>query len=127
MKSPKKKVCFVVYDMSVIGGAEQASVNVANALSFDYKVDFYSICDNKRSIPYDLNEGITITYGVKGASRVRTLVFKNFAKFIKYINKNRFDVIICVGAYTGTIVSLTRFFTTAQYVFCDHGALMNQW
>lgn len=122
-----KKICFVVYDLSILGGAEQVAVNIANALCKQYKIKFFSICNTKDEIPYELDKEISVDYGVKENARIRVLIRKVHNTFVKYVNTNAFDVVISIGAYPGGIISLSRFFTKAKYMFCDHGALMNQW
>lgn len=122
-----KKICFVVYDLAVLGGAEQVAVNVANALSEEYQIKFFSICNTATKIPYELNPSITVDYGVEGNHRIRILIQKVHSVFVKYVNDNAFDAVISIGAYPGGIISFARFSTKAKFIFCDHGALMNQW
>lgn len=122
-----KRVSFVVYDIGVLGGAEQVAVNLANELCSYYSVQIYSICGNRRKVPYTIKEDIEIKYGGNEKLRIRQLIMKNFTSFSEYIKKNKIDVVYMIGAYAGAISILTRFTTRAKYVFCDHGALMNQW
>lgn len=122
-----KRICFVVYDIRVLGGAEQVAVNLANELCKVYSVQIYSICGKKRDIPYFVNEKIEIVYGQNEKLRIRQLITKNFGKFSKYVRKNKINVVYMIGAYAGALSVLTQFMTNAKYVFCDHGALMNQW
>ena len=109
-----KKICFVVYDLSILGGAEQVAVNIANALCKQYKINFFSICKTKGEIPYTLDEGISVNYGVQGNARIRVLIKKVHNTFVRHVNANAFDVVISVGAYPGGIISLSRFFTKAK-------------
>lgn len=123
----KKNVCFVMYDFSILGGAEQVGVNLANALCSEYNVFIYSICGNGEDIPYKVQNKISVEYGKCKKERIRRLIGMNFQKFKQYVQQNNIDVVIAIGGYASTIISFTRFFTRAKYVFCDHGALRNQW
>lgn len=122
-----KKICFVMYDVSVLGGAEQVGVQVADALSERYDVSIYSLCMKNKTIPYDLSKKVKLKNGSTGVYRIRQLVRSNFFKFISWVKKSNIDVVIAIGGYAAAITSVTRPFTKAKYVFCDHGALMNQW
>lgn len=122
-----KKICFVVYDICVLGGAEQVAVNLANALCDIYQIHIYSICDLSEEHIYQLDERIKLECGKNTQLRIRKLMLKNFKPFTKYVKNNQFDFIFTVGVYASAITLLTQRFVKAKFVFCDHGALMNQW
>lgn len=121
-----KKVCFVDYDMAVTGGAEQVTASLANELCKKYEVYIYSINDTA-NIAYDLDERIHYYKELKGVTRLRQMITGIFMPFCKLIKKEKIDTVIMMGNYPALIVSACRFFTKAKYIYCDHGALMNQW
>ena len=43
------------------------------------------------------------------------------------LKKEEIDVAVILGHYTGFLMSPVRPFVKTRFVFCDHGALMNQW
>ena len=123
-----KKICFVVYDINVLGGAEQVTVNLANALCDIYQIHIYSICSSaEKSIIYQLDKRIMVEYGGNPHLRIRQLTTTNFKPFTKYVKRNKFDYVFTAGVYAGAITLLTQKFVKTRFVFCDHGALMNQW
>lgn len=122
-----KRICFVVYDIGVLGGAEQVAVNVANKLCESYLVQIYSICGNERNSLYRINSKIYIEFANNQNSRIRQLIFENTRKFNKYLKKNHIDIAFLIGAYSAGITAPSQLVTKTRFVFCDHGALMNQW
>ena len=51
----KVKIAFILYDVSILGGAEKVSVNVANALSKYYEVYIVSLQGNIVYPDYDID------------------------------------------------------------------------
>lgn len=121
-----KKVCFVDYDMAVTGGAEQVTVSLANEFCKKYDIYIYSINDTG-DIAYDLDERIHYYKELKGVTRLRHMMTGVFTPLCKLIKKEKIDTVIMMGNYPALIVSACRFFTKAKFIYCDHGALMNQW
>lgn len=121
-----KKICFVDYDMAVTGGVEQVTASLANELCKKYEVYVYSINDTA-DIAYDLDKRIHYYKGLKGATRLRQMIIPVFGAFCRFVKKEEIDLVIMMGHYSALIVSACRFFTKAKFIFCDHGALMNQW
>ena len=75
-----KKICFVVYDMAVTGGAEQVTASLANELCKKYEVYIYSINDTA-DIAYDLDERINYHKELKGVTRLRQMITAVFNPF----------------------------------------------
>lgn len=121
------RICFVDFDMTVIGGAEQVCASLANEFCKKYEVYIYSLNCVNDNIPYTFDERIHFHEGAKKEERLRIQIQKNFIPFIQYVNENKIDIVLLIGNYPALIVSMTRFFTKAKYVYCDHGALINQW
>lgn len=121
-----KKICFVDFDMSVVGGVEQVTASLANALCDRYQVYVYDINSNG-ALKYDLDSKVRHMKGLEEKRRLREMITGSFFRFIRFINRKQIDTVFLMGNYPALIVSFTRFFTKAKYVYCDHGALMNQW
>ena len=121
------RICFVDYDITVTGGAEQVSVSLANELCKSHKIYIYSINAENDSIPYTLDKSVLCVWGPKGKKRLNEMIKASFSPFIKFVKREKIDIVLSMGNYPALIVSLTRFFNKAKYVFCDHGALINQW
>ena len=121
-----KKICLIDYDMSVIGGVERVTANLANALSDNYEVHLLSLCQ-KDKLAYDLNSNIKYSVILDDEKRLRDMRREAKFKLIDYINKNSINYVVIQGNYAGFIVSSISKMTKAKLIFCDHGALMNQW
>lgn len=122
-----KRVCFVAYDMSVVGGVEQVTASLANAFCEEYEVFIYSINLNHGEIKYEFQPSIKFENHLQSEGRLRNMITKTFRPFIDFVRENKIDVVLMMENYAALVVSCTRFFTRAKYVYCDHGALMNQW
>lgn len=121
-----KKICFVNFDMSVTGGAEQVTKTLANELCKEYEVYVYSINDCG-DIAYKLDDRVRYIKKLKNASRLREMITGTFKPFCDLVKREKIDTVVMMGNYPALIVSFCRFFTKAKYIYCDHGALMNQW
>jgi len=121
-----KRICLVEFDMSVVGGAEKVTASLANALCKKYRVYLYEI--NKREeLAYQLDASVIYIAGLKDKKRLREMIREHFFRFIKFVKAHRIDTVISIDNYPTLVVSPTRFFTRAKYIYCDHGGLMNQW
>lgn len=122
-----KKICFVNYDMTVTGGVEQVTTTLANEFCKEYEVYIYAIFGKGGHVPYDLDPRITYRAELEEECRVRDRIKKTFRPFREFVRQNQIDVVFLMENYPAMTVSPVRFFTKAKYVFCDHGALMNEW
>lgn len=121
-----KRVCFVDFDMAVTGGVEQVTAALVNEICKIYPTYLYTI-NNGGKLVYDIDERVVIRQGLSGEKRLRGMIQGTFRPFIKFVRENRIDTVILMGNYPALVVSFTRFFTRARYIYCDHGGLMNQW
>lgn len=121
-----KKICFVNYDMSVTGGAEQVTASLANQLCKTHNIYIYSILDHGEPA-YQLDERIYYYKGLTNVERLREMITQTLKPFVDFVKKENIEIVVTMGNYPALIVSLCRFFTKAKFIFCDHGALINQW
>ena len=122
-----KKICFVNYDMTVTGGVEQVTTSLANAFCRDYKVFIFGIFGRGGKVPFDFDPRIHYYAHLAEDCRIRKRIISVFTPFRRFIRENQIDVVFMMENHPALTVSPTRFFTRAKYVFCDHGALMNEW
>ena len=121
-----KKVGIVDYDFSVRGGVEQVSVSLAGALAEHYEVHLISLCMGGEPA-YALDDRVKFTSLLGPEYRLRDMR-RDLKKPLRYyLNDNDIDVALIMGNYPGFLTSTARFGTKTKLVFCDHGALMNQW
>ncbi len=121
-----KKVCLIDFDMSVRGGVEQVTASLANALADCFEVHLLGLCE-MGNLAYTVDERVKYTALSKEEQRL-SVMRKELKPVIRnYLNSNKIDVAIIQGNYSGFIASTARIGTCTKLVFCDHGALMNQW
>lgn len=120
------KICLIDFNLFVRGGVEQVTVSLANALCKKYEVHVLSLCSGER-LDYSLDSSVRFSTMLSETSRLRIVQKLTFHKLCEYFNKNEITLAIIQGTYAGFVVSPLRFFTKTKLVFCDHGALMNQW
>lgn len=122
-----KKICFIDYDMTCMGGIESVLAALANEFVNKYEVHIISLTSKNEFCAYTINEKITYKTIFSGDERIRKVILSGTKKVRKYINANNIDVVLMLGHYAAFCTVGARMFTRAKYVFCDHGALMNQW
>ncbi len=121
-----KKVCIVDYDMSVRGGVEQVSASLSAALADWYEVHLISLSMGGEPT-YTLDDRVQFTALLGADYRLRDMRRDLKQPLRRYFNEHGIDVAIIMGNYPGFLTSTARFGTKTKLVFCDHGALMNQW
>lgn len=122
-----RKICFVDYDMSITGGVERVTANMANELSKYCDVHVISISQEGEEPAFSLNENIHYNTFFRENKRLRKYIAGGLPKLRMYLKENKIDVVFLMGNYPGIISIFTKFFVKSKFVFCDHGALMNQW
>lgn len=121
------KIAFVVYDFSIIGGAERVSVNIANELSAYYDVTIVSLTGKCVHPSYIINDAVKIRFlNIKG-DQLRKQIITAFFPLVSYLRKEKIAVALIEGTYCGIICSLSKLFVKTKLIFCDHGSLMSQY
>lgn len=120
-----KNICFVCYNLSVMGGSEKVATDVANALCGYYNVHVVSLSGEQPF--FKLDERIKyVNFGVD-LSRLRKGIVPVTKKLLAYYKNNDIDLSFVVENYAGLLCSAAPLFTKTKQVFYDHGALMSQW
>lgn len=112
--------------MSMVGGVEQVTSALSKALAADFEVHVLSLLNNGPS-PYGEDGRITYAHITTEEKRLRQMQKELKKPVAKYLKENRIDVAIIQGTYAGFITAPARFLCKTKLVFCDHGALLNQW
>lgn len=121
-----KKIAFLVYDYSRVGGLYQVVASVSDALCNDYEVYILSLFQEKE-VPHFINPRIKfVSFGNK-EKRLRELRKSLKKPLSNYINKHKIDMVFLEGDYPGFVGSSLRFTTKAEIIFHEHGSLMSQW
>ncbi len=121
-----RKVCFIDYDMSVRGGVEQVTASLANTLVTYYDIYIVSLCLNNE-LAYNLDKRIKFIWLLRQEKHLREMQKELCPELVKILNDKSIDVAIIQGNYSGFISAFARLKTKTKLIFCDHGALMNQW
>lgn len=122
-----KSICFVVYDLTVVGGVERVVEGLANRLTEDYLVHVVSIHGYKTNPALQFADTVRVSFLNIEKTRLRTQMRKGSWKLKKYFKQNRIDVAFLEATYVGFIGAPLRFISRTKLVFCDHGALLNQY
>lgn len=123
------RIGFVNFDMSTRGGAQQVLNNLVNTLCRDgrYELHVISLIHEKERCAYELGDGVRYVNILPYKGRIRDVVCKAGRAFRKYCRGQELDLLFYVGAYAGLCGGLLGRKLKIPKVFCDHGALMNQW
>lgn len=121
-----KKVCFIDFNMAVRGGVEQVTASLVNELVNDFEVHLVSLCLTG-NLEYSIDPRVRFVPMLKEERRLSEMRRELRPRLRQYFNDNKIDVAIIQGNYAGFIASAARLETKTKLVFCDHGALMNQW
>ena len=124
-----KNICFMDWDYSIVGGIGKVLNNIASKLSqYDdkYKVYVLSVCRKYDNNSYELPSNVSYDYLNKGTLRIRSAITKSFFPLLRYLSKNKIDVVFLMGHYTVPVALFVSRFVKTKFVFCDHGAISNQ-
>lgn len=121
------KICFVVYDLSIVGGVERVVESLSNKLS-ENGFDVYVVSLHGKDInpAFRFNKGIKIDYVRLKEERLRKQMIEGVRKLLRYFNNNKIDIAFLEATYSGFIGAPINYLTKTRIVFCDHGALRNQ-
>lgn len=123
-----KKICFIAVDMTVIGGAETVTFELAEKFSDIYEVHVLGIKSINLSPAYIFSDKINYECLNVKSVRFREMVKHSFSGMKSYLKKNKFDVVFMEGTVAGfNVLPHIPFFRRTKFVFCDHGALINEW
>lgn len=123
----KKKIALINFDLTCRGGSQQVLVNIANALCERYEFYVISLVAENNSCAYLLSSDIHYKNILPYKARIRQAILHGGKKLRAYLKENGIEQVQYVGAYAGLCASIMCRRLTVEKVFCDHGALMNQW
>ena len=121
-----KKIAMIDYDMGNWGGVEKVLVNIATALLGEYEIHVLSLCLTGGSWQYEFPEGIRRHAFFHKTMRIRQILTHLGRPLKKYLKENGIDLLMYFGHYPAFCcgVLLGKKYRS---IFCDHGAIMNQW
>lgn len=115
-------IAFLVYDISLTGGAEHVAINMANELKKIHKVNMISVFNsNNKTI-----EGIG-NYVISDKVRSMSLNLFKYSKRIRRIVLDEdIDILISITAGVVGIASLAVWNTNAKMIYAEHSNLENK-
>lgn len=119
----KKRIAFLVYDISLTGGAERVTINLSEELSKYYDVHIISIFDQKKFVSKD-------KYCYYCISQKLAKIPYNLLKFGKkirnYLRDNNIDILFSVTAGVNTLALIATKRLKTKVVYCEHSNLENK-
>ena len=126
-----KRVCIIDYDMTMIGGVEQVTSNLANSLSDYCEIYVVSLCSsmNADGLPaYHFNGNVNYSNFNLRAAHIREMLIYVRKPLLNFISTNKIDIVLFQGHWTAFICSAALGLRPpVKTIFSDHGALKNQW
>jgi len=124
-----KKICIVVHNFSDYGGVGVVASNLANEFANSDSRDVFllSLIKDGRPLAYELSEKVKYHGILTKETRLRTQLKELLKPVTKFLKNNQIDVAIIMGHWPAFLISPVKPFVKTKFVFCDHGALMNQW
>lgn len=127
------KIGFVDFDMSIRGGGQQVLCNIVNALAGEdpekkqYEIYVISLIHEKGECAYALDEAVHYYNILPYKARIRDVMLKAGKDFRRYCLEHEIQFLFYIGVYAGFLAGILGRRLNIPKVFCDHGALMNQW
>ena len=122
-----KNICFIVYDFSIFGGVEKVTSQLSESLLQNNCVHIISLCSKGEKTAYPLDDSISYSAVMEGTPRIRTLITGCFGFLKQYLTKHKIDIVFLMGNYPVPVGLAVKPFVPSKFVFCDHGALMNEY
>lgn len=121
-----KRLAFINFDMSDKGGAQQVLTNMVHALT-GYEIHVISLTCGSGSWKYHFPKEVKCVTILPKKARIRETILQGKKKLRAYLREESIQLLFYVGAYAGLCGGLMARRVRCRKVFCDHGALMNQW
>lgn len=115
-----KKICFVKFDMQDASGGARVCANLANALKDKCQVHVVSICSEKESTFYPLDERVKYRVLIHGSGRIRDMLLKGIKRLHDYLKENSIDMAFAVGVSINPFVVYAVRGTHCQAISCEH-------
>ena len=122
-----RRVCFLVHNCADYGGIGTVASNLANEISKKYEVSIISVLDDGRPNMISTDSNLKIKRLIPSGEKLRRQQISLFRPLKKYLKENSIDLLIIMGHFPGFVAAPVRVVSKTRFVFCDHGALINQW
>lgn len=124
--SQKKKIAFIVPGLGNMGGSVRVAISLANRLAEYHDVFMVSVAPfDEPAFPLDGRVG-TAALNLQGL-RIREYVSQARQPLTALLKEQKIDLLFGIGTYETLMAVLPCRASGTKLVFCDHGALINQW
>jgi glycosyltransferase involved in cell wall biosynthesis len=121
-------VLLLVSHLGTYGGTHRVAFGLANRMAEDYTVTLAAVYGDQEQPCFPLDDRVRTTVFLPQEDRLRTMARKLRKPFAEYLRAQKVDVVLLIGNYqTFLAVPTMLSCRKTRFVFCDHGALMNQW
>lgn len=115
----------VIYDFSLIGGAETVALNLANALSQSYDVNVISIFSKNPDPIVTLNSNVKVHVLDTEVRSITLNIFKYSKKLRAILSESTENVVISITAGMNGIVKLATRGMKSKIIYAEHSNLKN--
>ncbi len=122
-----RRIAFINFDMSDTGGSQQVLANMVHALDAEYEIYVISLIRAGEKWAYSFPEDVHVRTILPYKARIRETLRRGKRALLSYLRESGIELVFYVGAYAGLCGGLMARTSSCRKVFCDHGALMNQW
>ncbi len=126
-QATKPVIAFVLPTLQGFGGSVRVACLLAQALQ---EAGYRIILISRRhfdEVSFDLDPEITSVSLELGEMRLRGLIAAARRPLVSVLKEHSVDLIFGIGSYETLISIMPSIQTRIPLVFCDHGALFNQW
>lgn len=120
-----KNIGILVYDTSLVGGAERVAINLAEEFANKYKVHLISLFNEK-----NIEEKVKRNYNTYIINKETISISKNLLKLSKilkrYLIQNNIDILLAITAGVNSVAILGTANTNIKTIYCEHSNLENR-
>jgi glycosyltransferase involved in cell wall biosynthesis len=122
-----KKICFVLKDVNLIGGAERSTLNVADALKDVYEVHLITLHLSEGRTLEELPDSICVhVIDEHPFTRIRNTYRICRKEYRKILCQENFDDVILETTYVNFLGCIMGIGLHVPTIVCDHGAIESQ-
>lgn len=117
------KIAFLVYDISLTGGAERVTLNLAKEFSFKYKVYLISVFNEKK---YQVSDNYDFFIVNDKTVKIPCHILKLSKQIKKYLLYNDIDILVAITAGVNELAYLATRRIKTKMIYCEHSNLENK-
>lgn len=120
-----KNIGILVYDISLVGGAERVASNLAKELSSEYEIHLISLFNEKKQEELGKNNYKNYVLS-KDTISITKNIFKLSRKLKKYLLENNINVLLAITAGVNSVAIISTRGTSIKTIYCEHSNLENK-